>query len=528
MVELINNKDKDGLTGISQKELWNAWYELGFGLHNDRSIHGAAPMEILNWIQLGQFKYLRQMLFKQTGEGAMGQKFNECALTVGALMHRKSDKSFPRTKFVGTVMKGILMAHEMVGLILVILVAMRSTRGRKIMAEAHTAFQKDHWHDERWGTNWILLLELQLGMLQWLKLPVIPVREVELYDRKGRELMLLTKKVGRRDEGMHFKTMNFHGLTHVSDDIKNFGVPSNVDTKSDEEHHKDDKKASKRTQHRPDSFEIQSLKQIENRRLIELGMTELDGRVRWKQYSFTVEHNQPNDATISPDEANQSSIECVGGGTKASFTLNEEGSEYVMKFKSRMKRDDLYEYPDNIKVTVATICEDCSDYLKEVWTVSEVKLSSGDKSEGYRASPHLLGKPWYDWAMRGALPVHIRCFVDLTDLPPINDTPYDAKVYMIVETVGPNMDEKERHHPSDIVEAYVKGRNANFPTLKENNIVVCPVDEITGPACVIPDLDNPNDRAFLRVQPPSEWVNIFRDFLNSPPAPGHDLVHVNT
>ena len=46
---------------------------------------------------------------------------------------------------------------------------------------------------------------------------------------------------------MGFKTMNFHGTLHVPDDIMNFGVPANVNTTSDEMHHKDDNKHSKRT-----------------------------------------------------------------------------------------------------------------------------------------------------------------------------------------------------------------------------------------------------------------------------------------
>ena len=101
-------------------------------------------------------------------------------------------------------------------------------------------------------------------------------------DAKVRKYLQLVKNVGRRDVGMKFKTMNFHGTLHVPQDIKNFGAPSNVNTMSDEMHHKDDKKSSKRTQYRPDKFEMQSLRQIENRRVIELGIEEIDGKVRWR------------------------------------------------------------------------------------------------------------------------------------------------------------------------------------------------------------------------------------------------------
>ena len=69
----------------------------------------------------------------------------------------------------------------------------------------------------------------------------------------------MTKVVGKREKGMGNKTVNFHGWLHVPDDILNFGVPSNVDTQSDEMRHKRDKKSAKRTQKRPKTFEKQAL-----------------------------------------------------------------------------------------------------------------------------------------------------------------------------------------------------------------------------------------------------------------------------
>ena len=59
---MVKSKDTDGLKATSQQMLWNAWYELKFGKHNDEGIHGATPLEILHWIQLGQFGYSRESL----------------------------------------------------------------------------------------------------------------------------------------------------------------------------------------------------------------------------------------------------------------------------------------------------------------------------------------------------------------------------------------------------------------------------------------------------------------------------------
>ena len=104
--------------------------------------------------------------------------------------------------------------------------------------------------------------------------------------------MLLYKLLGNRAGGMQFKTMNFHGMLHVADDIINFGVPNNVDTKSDEHHHRDDKKATKRTQHRPENFDMQSLQRTVDRRAVQYGIAELGGAKRWEYSKGMKRHNQ--------------------------------------------------------------------------------------------------------------------------------------------------------------------------------------------------------------------------------------------
>jgi len=44
----------------------DSWYEIRFGLHNYLNVHGATPAEMLHWLQLGKYKYPREMfLHKQ-------------------------------------------------------------------------------------------------------------------------------------------------------------------------------------------------------------------------------------------------------------------------------------------------------------------------------------------------------------------------------------------------------------------------------------------------------------------------------
>ena len=312
----VKAKDQVGLKNMSQKEIWNAWYELRFGSHNKLGVHGATPMEIMHWIQLGQFKCSREMLFQQTGEGNLGVELNVVATSLGPLLHRHSDRSLPRTKFSRGVMKGKLMAHEYTGVILVLAATLRCTRGRKVIDQcATTQKQKSNFAGQEWVNDWVMMLELQLQFFAWLSSHSLEVHDVIEMNSKVRMYLNRVKHVGRRSVGMGFKTMNFHGTLHVPEDIMNFGVPANVNTMSDEMHHKDDKKSSKRTQCRPDRFEMQSLQQIENRRVVELGVEELNGRVRWRydhgfisREAVTQETSTPNAPQVTPDEGELSGV----------------------------------------------------------------------------------------------------------------------------------------------------------------------------------------------------------------------------
>ena len=215
----------------------------------------------------------------------MGKELNVCATQMGWLFQRQSDKQFPRTKFSKGVMKGKSMAHKMTGVILVLVAAMRSTKGcAPLLNPANTKKQIDFFPNKKWVYDWILLLETQLQFEAWLNSPSLTVEEVKRAKVKVREVMNLTKQVGKQTKGMGFSTMNFHAILHAPDDILNFGVPTNVNARSDEMHHKKDKKSAKRTQKRPKTFDIQSLQRIEDRRVIEFGMEELAGRRCWDYY----------------------------------------------------------------------------------------------------------------------------------------------------------------------------------------------------------------------------------------------------
>ena len=504
---MVKKKNLAGLKNLSQKYIWNAWYELRFGSHNDLGIHGAAPMEIIHWIQLGQFKYSREMLFDQTGEGNLGVELNVVATSLGPLLQRQSDRALPRTKFSRGVMKGKLMAHEYTGVILVLAATLRCSRGRKVIDEfARTTKQKQNFSGQDWINDWVTMLELQLQFYAWLSLPSLKVHDVMEMDAKVRKYLQLVKNVGRRHVGMKFKTMNFHGTLHVPQDIKNFGAPSNVNTMSDEMHHKDDKKSSKRTQYRPDKFEMQSLRQIENRRVIELGIEEIDGKVRWRyDHGFvskeaTMRDNSfPEPAQLAPEGGLSGVFACV----RYSHAL----SRLEISISSGMKRKHKCKYPPHVMDEFNSILLELDEFTDELSVYSEYTTPS---KQMYRASPHFQGKAWHDWAMFGDLPAHIRAFIDLSCLPSDNGTKYEPGIYAVVETVGPNIEETNIH--SDIFVPVIKQVHRDRPT--ELNLDVRPVLEITGPACVFPDLGHKSKLAYLRVKPMTDWAQLFINFIH--------------
>ena len=143
IVQLVREKNHEELKKLSQNYVWNAWYELRFGQHNNTHIHGATPMEIIHWIQLGMFKYSRENLFEKTGEGKLGKSLDVIATQMGFLLSRQSTKDLPRTKFTNGVMKGKLMAHEMSGVMLVLVAALVSTAGQNLLLNAKMPMRQE-------------------------------------------------------------------------------------------------------------------------------------------------------------------------------------------------------------------------------------------------------------------------------------------------------------------------------------------------------------------------------------------------
>jgi len=143
----------EGLKMLSQQNLHNAFHRLQFGAHADQGVHGACPLEMLHAILLGHFPLMRDVFFYQCGPTSVSAKrLNTLASEFGCLLSRQSDHDMPKTKFSGGIRRGKLMAKEHAGIILVLLITIKSPRGQEIIKHRNTHFQ-----NPQIIKNWIML-----------------------------------------------------------------------------------------------------------------------------------------------------------------------------------------------------------------------------------------------------------------------------------------------------------------------------------------------------------------------------------
>jgi hypothetical protein len=140
--KLVDVEDFAGLRAISQQYIENALYHICFGLHNDCSIHGATPLEMLHAILLGMFKYMNECFFVQIGKTSLlANNINALAQKYGKLLHHQSDQDMPKTKFSKGIHKGgKIMAKEYTGVLLIMVAILHSTLGRRLLSQNKTHF----------------------------------------------------------------------------------------------------------------------------------------------------------------------------------------------------------------------------------------------------------------------------------------------------------------------------------------------------------------------------------------------------
>lgn len=457
---------------------------------------------------------------------------------MGILFRRQSDRKLPRTDFSKGIRKGKLMAHEMTGVILVLLTVLRSTEGRNACLDKASKAAKEHIGTPDGIANWIYLLENCLTWEAWLSQATLPIVEVVRFRTKVRDLLWIEQDVGKRTTGMGYRTFNFHAARHVYSDIINFGVPKWVNTMSDEMHHKQSKNAALTTQRRPQEFDYQVGMRCHESDCVNLASLELTtGRATWlygKQPAFDIP--SPKKVTAL-------------GGVQVGISYD-KATESIRKptVISRMKdKAKFCVEPEVLAFLKETVIQDYFDRdLAFFHLYTEHRRIDSDGEEIlFRGSPFFLGKPWRDWCTiywggGDEFPAQIYWFLDLRDdhVHGLEDhKPYKQSegIYALVESAALDPLTKKNEslfaNMSDLTVSYIKEfqktANGNIKydsktKLPKKQFYLVPVDSILDTACMVADVGNPNKGSYLKILPQKEWAHMFGRWLRQPhlPEPG--------
>jgi len=505
---LVAEKNTKQLQAISQQNIQNATYSLRFGLHNDQGIHGATPMDMLHALLLGIFKYIRDCFFEQIGPTSkLADEIDAMAREYGELLTRQSDRDKPKTMFGGGIRKGKLTAKEYPGLLLCMATILRSTAGRKLLRSG----QSSVFTESCVLNDWSLLVETMLQWETWLKKDRMNKKLVVRTGQKHRYLMYLIKKVGRRTKGMGLKTVKFHAIMHMVDDMLNFGVPMEYDTGSNESGHKPTKTAAKLTQKCPETFDKQTSERLEEVDLIGLAMAEIEGRPLW---------DYPLGYMFLPQQVKKIPEPSLGGAKFHCFYDQRERRNQV---------NSMIDFKCDIDLTLE---DDLVDFVVQLQNAVKgfnkiVYLRTNHYRNGqiFRGHVHLKGGVWRDWVIvdwddDGKIPNKIWGFVDLSWLPEDSGINYggltslEPGLYAIVES-----SEYSKPTKQEVSELFVpfrkeiRGIRNGFVTGMKFYLADC--EAIIDTAIVIPDIGGqPNAYFLLRNR--TEWGEIFEKWLAKP------------
>ena len=536
LVDLNTEVADKKLRNLSQQKMQNAWYQIKFGEHNKRGVHGSCPSEMLHAVYLGVYKYCRDCLFEQLGKTSQHAKqFNSLAKQYGHLFKRQSYRDMPRTSFSRGIQKGKLMAKEYVGVLLVMLVCLHSTKGQEILQKRKGIFK-----EMGVTQDWILLVETLLEWGVWLQEPQMDVSLVKRCERKHRYIMYLFFIVARRSKGMGLKLMKFHAITHLADDIRSFGVPEVVNTSSNESHHKPTKAAAKVTQRQMKTFECQTAVRLHEFLALQFALLEVLGYpLPWEYLDIHKERTPFMENETSTTTSSTSRPVTDTGGTVFSLWWDELMSEFQYGLKnSRLKDADKIMWSKDLIYFLG------NTVLKNLPELDSLTILTEHKRNDimFRATPLYRGKPWRDWVMvnwgaDGIIPAQLWCFLDFTDLEHkpnfvANGVRVNKQlIYAVVESAPIEETPQEQDQPKKKKTKKKKGEKEKeiltscllIPLRKEvisldpltRKFYLVPVDSFVEPAVVVPDFGGlPN--SFFRILPKSEWVSLFEAFLKQP------------
>ena len=525
--KLVSQGNLERLKGMSQHYLKNAWYKVRFNQANDRGIHGACPSEMLHQLQLGIFKYTRDIFFSSLGDSAsVSFEVNGLARIYGKLLSHQSDRSLPDTNFAKGIKEGKLMAKNYRGVLLIMAVVLRSTGGRELL-RSKRKFKHDHNMDD-----WLLLVELLLEWESFLCLPRMKIQHVKRLEKKHRYIMYVMKKVAKRSKGMGLNLMKFHAIVHLCEDMLVNGVPLEVDTAANESHHKPTKFAAQLTQRNESTFQKQVATRMWEFNILDLALDELLTGERISDY-FDILADQMTESNPSSGSAMSTSSggmdnkdDAITDGATLEVFEDEDGNAcFQIRTRSKFREK-------------TTIHQDLIDFLVELQQ-AVIKYLPGNHlpiftrhrrfGQIFHGHPNYRGQgPWKDWAIidwgagHGCLPGHINCFVELEGLPTgrnrlnVDGVVLEDGFYAVVESavIDDSPGELEK---SDLMVPFLK----QVEGIDENGAVtgrlyyLAATHAFVKPCALVPDIGGPANRYFM-VKSRHLWHKEFIQWIERP------------
>jgi hypothetical protein len=308
------------------------------------------------------------------------------------------------------------------------------------------------------------------------------------------------------------KIPKFHYILHIVDNFLEHGVPSTLDTGTNESHYKISKVAALLTQKKEETFDLQvSTPRGEEMQLLSYAEEEIDGRPLW-EYWDGYEHAPVVEPAVEPPS--------IGG---ASFVCHWDEETQTDNLVSKTRIND----PNGLVVEtefvnfVAGLQDEVGDSL----TVETVRSHHKRQGELFRGHMNYRGSVWRDWVMvdwgdDGNVPARVWGFVDLTGLA---DSTEDSISYGGIEDVTPGayamveyadyLDNSEEEDSSSIFVPLVKkvGRIHHNAVTKLSFWLV-DVESFLAPITLVPDIGGAPNAYFL-VKSRLQWREDFEEWL---------------
>ena len=508
---VIDANDKEGLKALSQHPIRNAFYE-GICLGgNERGIHGMSPGEPLHVLELGLFKMMIEGFYVNLGyrPGSKSypkilQRLDVWARKIGKALSHQSDRKMPRTYFPNGVTGGTKLAgHEMNGVILVLLILCKMKESRKLLLSSK-CFVEDHLR------GWIKLFECMLVWRWWLKLPSVPLIEIQASQYSTHTLLKLYRSVVKRKHGSKLLIIKFHLCLHFLENQLDFGVTSNVDTGPMESNHKcNAKKPSGQTQRRADTFELQTSRRYIENLILDKAVSTLE-------------------ETFPPSIIEKLYPPLVGA--KFSIQLTNDGDDELLPDATivwdKSHRIERSYHPRFLGWLCSNILAELGqDALIRGCTEHKRRTPLGEKFI-FRAHPSWRsGSSWHDWALfswtnSDGLPVRIPgqiitfVLINEHDISKIQHLSYVSGdtpgLYAMIETLERPLTAAKTHERvvvggrKQLTSNEVLERRRIGMSLSAPNLCLVPVDSIYEPIAAIPDEGGlPGD--FLFIRPVENW-----------------------